>query len=645
MDLVQLEKIYIYGLFDQYNIQFDLSKRCNVFIGENGIGKTTILKIVNLILNGNIAGLISYPFEKIVLGNKNTKIENSIVIDSTVLFPEYNYVYAKLKEKFEPRKPLKGQHKINQSLESYEYQNKAEFSKKTLEFLTQLKQKGILNKYYSNLYNKSKQTSSIEVLKKSIFLGDNNHSQSESIEMFDAYIQSLIEEHLKSHNNQSIENKLKWELFNGSRHGYKNSYYINLVSDFEIDSSTVTQSSVTSATVTWLKDTCFIGYGGEFTSGRTVNGICFGTTGLENVFGKEDACRILKKVCTDVEDFELDRKNSKEVQEKIYGNKLGAGRRAAPARSKWSMELENENKLMSGYISDVLDKKVFPVNRIINRLFYEDEFVVEFNVRALEIYAAFLGDAWYEMEVEDDFIKGFDNVFGEKIRKTLNSIKEPTDFLDNMDIQNDILEYIYPILAKDSMLFIDFDSMQFKSHYTEKSRCYALMALYLDKIDDLKNEANRSSKLKKLVFFFEKYFQNKIVIVKPSGLSFKKYNMLLGPKTNDSQPNENIFKEISIDMLSSGEKKLLLIFTLAVYFDDRDDERYNNFVSSVYLLLDEPELSLSILWQETLLPDLLKETKNTRLVVATHSPYIVSEEMMKNYIVYLPTEVVIKGNE
>ena len=64
--------------------------------------------------------------------------------------------------------------------------------------------------------------------------------------------------------------------------------------------------------------------------------------------------------------------------------------------------------------------------------------------------------------------------------------------------------------------------------------------------------------------------------------------------------------------LSSGEKQIVSLFS-HLYLGD---------LKNVYLIIDEPELSLSVKWQEQLLPDIL-ETGNCKFLAAvTHSPFI-----------------------
>lgn len=82
--------------------------------------------------------------------------------------------------------------------------------------------------------------------------------------------------------------------------------------------------------------------------------------------------------------------------------------------------------------------------------------------------------------------------------------------------------------------------------------------------------------------------------------------------------------EIRLDKLSSGESKIIALCFLALCSD------------YAILILDEPELSISIIWQEKLLVDLLDYGTFTSIVVATHSPYIARHETLSEYINYLP---------
>jgi predicted ATPase len=76
--------------------------------------------------------------------------------------------------------------------------------------------------------------------------------------------------------------------------------------------------------------------------------------------------------------------------------------------------------------------------------------------------------------------------------------------------------------------------------------------------------------------------------------------------------NKKTGNTVELENLSSGEKQLISLFSM-LYLDKIDD---------YIIIFDEPELSLSIEWQETLLPDMLDSGKCQFMVAATHSPFI-----------------------
>ena len=81
-------------------------------------------------------------------------------------------------------------------------------------------------------------------------------------------------------------------------------------------------------------------------------------------------------------------------------------------------------------------------------------------------------------------------------------------------------------------------------------------------------------------------------------------------------------REISLNNLSSGEKQLVSIMAKV----------YLKLSSDVILLIDEPELSLSMRWQKKFLPTLLKAEKCRQIIAVTHSPFIFSNELEDNAI-------------
>lgn len=74
---------------------------------------------------------------------------------------------------------------------------------------------------------------------------------------------------------------------------------------------------------------------------------------------------------------------------------------------------------------------------------------------------------------------------------------------------------------------------------------------------------------------------------------------------------------LPLDKLSSGEKQIISILA----------NMYLNFTKNIVFLIDEPELSLSIYWQEELLPSILRAPSCKQLIAVTHSPFIFNNEL------------------
>jgi len=75
-------------------------------------------------------------------------------------------------------------------------------------------------------------------------------------------------------------------------------------------------------------------------------------------------------------------------------------------------------------------------------------------------------------------------------------------------------------------------------------------------------------------------------------------------------------KEVPIEALSSGEKQMISLFALLYLYP-----------APKIILIDEPELSLSISWQKQILPDVLKAPNCKQVIAITHSPFIFDNEL------------------
>ena len=99
---------------------------------------------------------------------------------------------------------------------------------------------------------------------------------------------------------------------------------------------------------------------------------------------------------------------------------------------------------------------------------------------------------------------------------------------------------------------------------------------------------------------------------------------LFNGKTIDRKSNEIQFYQrgeiLSPYQLSSGEKQLLVILTTVLV---QNHEPY-------VLLMDEPEISLHIEWQQQLISLIRKLNPRSQLILSTHSPALIMDGWVNN---------------
>lgn len=76
-------------------------------------------------------------------------------------------------------------------------------------------------------------------------------------------------------------------------------------------------------------------------------------------------------------------------------------------------------------------------------------------------------------------------------------------------------------------------------------------------------------------------------------------------------------QELQLKSLSSGEKQIVSLFS----------HLYLKRNGKVCVIIDEPELSLSVTWQQQLLPDILDTGNCSFLAAVTHSPFIFKNQL------------------
>ncbi|PQD70700.1 AAA family ATPase, partial [Enterococcus faecalis] len=147
--------------------------------------------------------------------------------------------------------------------------------------------------------------------------------------------------------------------------------------------------------------------------------------------------------------------------------------------------------------------------------------------------------------------------------------------------------------------------IQNESFYNEPHYNY-LLNLLNKLIENYENQKVYDDKIKKFTNTCNNYFTDKYFYYDESTLTVDVF------LKRDLQE-----KKISLEELSSGEKQIVSIFS----------QLYLQLEEKTIIIIDEPELSLSILWQRKLLPDIIKSDKCEKLIAVTHSPFIFDNEL------------------
>ena len=121
------------------------------------------------------------------------------------------------------------------------------------------------------------------------------------------------------------------------------------------------------------------------------------------------------------------------------------------------------------------------------------------------------------------------------------------------------------------------------------------------------NKTGCNNKISMFIKIINNRFKHKrLFIVKEEGFLIKS-NIIKDHKGN--------WEIIPVNKLSSGEQNELVLFYLLLFKTE----------SNSLILIDEPEVSLHITWQNSFIEDLKEITRlnNLDVVIATHSPDII----------------------
>lgn len=203
-------------------------------------------------------------------------------------------------------------------------------------------------------------------------------------------------------------------------------------------------------------------------------------------------------------------------------------------------------------------------------------------------------------------VKGYSQVSGKMITEL---IKSSSYFYEKLEFDTNQIDIVLKRIGKS--IGDESRNVIIEDVKSGKIRQKPLLVSFLQSLLDLyKKQKIYDSSLKSFVKACNAFLYDKIFIYDESLVNIGLYYK------NDKK----LVSKISLDKLSSGEKQLIALLAMSHLEINR----------RVIILIDEPELSLSIVWQKKLLPTLLEAPLCTQILAVTHSPFIFTNDLRES---------------
>lgn len=211
-------------------------------------------------------------------------------------------------------------------------------------------------------------------------------------------------------------------------------------------------------------------------------------------------------------------------------------------------------------------------------------------------------------EIKESVRNGLDALTGAYLRDVIRGVHTKIDAQSLSHVSFHTLDSVFARIDDTTLPLSD------KQHLKEKvnaiSTTHAIdeqdkvIAHFLLKLVQLHTEQQENERnVREFVSVCNQYLTGKQMIYD----NIKYTIFVVGQADSNSKP-----QPLEMKALSSGEKQIVSLFS----------HLYLSGEKSFFVVIDEPELSLSVPWQRRFLPDILKTKMCSGLVAVTHSPFV-----------------------
>jgi len=220
-------------------------------------------------------------------------------------------------------------------------------------------------------------------------------------------------------------------------------------------------------------------------------------------------------------------------------------------------------------------------------------------------------------QIKERVRTGLSTLTGTYLREVIRGLKDTPDLTVLRSIDPNAFQSLFARIDKATLPAADKRLLQEKISEISNAAEYTIkpedkvIAVFLSKLVSLYTEQREhESDVRDFVRICNVYLTGKEFVY--DDVRYEIY--VRGDDTDSGETEES--KRLELKVLSSGEKQIVSLFS----------HMYLSGQSEFFVVIDEPELSLSVPWQQRFLPDIVKTGRCTGLVAVTHSPFIWENE-------------------
>ena len=416
---MKIKRLRINGLFYKYTVEIDMTQKGNILLGPNGVGKTTVLKILQCISDNNLLELTKWNFVSIEINTEcvcdivhrndlrhtveEVYKEKSFVFAQEDFFPDIDYILNEYSEYYVKREQLNYMHLYGQNNQHWSM-SVDDVKRNLRSFFYDLKREGLLYKYLSTIVlGESCPEKISHVIEKNYVIIDHP-----VIVVLGEYLKGLVEQNyfgfvwMRQSKIESImtadivSETIHWRVCSGIVQ--ENLKYLDLVQGFYFKQTEYPEAVFTSDTLDWMADCKKVLGNGIYLDEDEYQGIEDEEVRRLIAYKNELEKGYIRSVCgrvgipNSLADIGAD--IIIELWKQLY---------ESVADIKTS--IKKEDRLIS-LQQDCIDRlqtdRVYDINKLISGNFYSENFVQEVNRKAAEFCSRVItGEIYYNWENED----------------------------------------------------------------------------------------------------------------------------------------------------------------------------------------------------------------------------------------------------